>query len=113
MEIYYGISKRTSPITPQSIIANSINYNILSKENLRKSILFRGFFNLDKIRPEKEDTKETKKMKRNYFDSQIYNMCGKNIKGDKNKQIYGADDNQENYLMTKDQLVDTYNNSLS
>ena len=109
MEIYYGISKGTIPIAHQSIIANANNASVLSTGNLHKSILGRGFLKSTILRPEKEDTPEMKRQKKKFFESQIYNMFGKD---DKFKAIQESDENQENDLETKDQLADAYNNPL-
>ena len=106
MEIYYGISKGRIPIAHQSIIANANNSSILSTGNLHRSILGRGFLKSTIVRPETEDTPEMKREKRKFFDSQIYNMFGKD------GPIEETDENQENDLDTKDQLADAYNNPL-
>ena len=77
MEIYYGISRGNIPILHQSIISNVNNASILSTRNLVKSVLGRGILKSTIIKPEIDDNPEMKKMKKQFFDSQIKNIFGK------------------------------------
>ena len=84
MEIYYGISRGIIPITNQSIISNvnnaSLNnVSLISTGNLVKSVLGRGIFKSTIVRPEIKDNPEMKKMKKQFFESQIYNLFGKGM----------------------------------
>ena len=79
MEIYYGISRGNLPITHQSIISNVYNSSILCQGEISKSILGKGLLRSTIIMPEIKDNTEIKKQKKQFFDSQILNMFGKEI----------------------------------
>ena len=112
MEIYYGISRGIIPIAHQSLIANSNNSSILSKNNLGRRFLRSAI-----IKPEIEDNTIVRKRKKQFFDSQILNMFGK---GNINESINLHQDtieskneiNEVNENEKKDQLIDAYNNPL-
>ena len=79
MEIYYGVSKRIAPVEQQTILDKSEKKSILANSNITKSILGRGFLNSTIVKPEIEDDPEIKRQKRQFFESQIMNMFGKNM----------------------------------
>ena len=79
MEIYYGISEENIPLVHQSVIGGTPADSTLSGCNFRRSLFGRGALKSTIIRPEIEDNAEQKKMKRNFYDSQIMNLLGKNL----------------------------------
>ena len=83
MEMYYGISKNNMPLVQQSIIDNVKSESIINVNNLRGTFLGAGAIKSTIIRPELEDSVQAKKIKREFFESQIMNLFGTN-KGMKN-----------------------------
>ena len=117
MEIYYGISRGNIPLAHQSMIANANNTSMVSLGNIRKSILGGGMLKSTVVKPEIADSAETRKMKRRIYDTQIINTFGKSIKpikgGHSNITSINEDEEENNELETKDQLVEAYNNPLA
>ena len=74
MEMYYALSTRDIPLIQQSIL-NNISYLILGGSELKSTV----------VRPELKDDLEAKKRKKNFFESQLINLFGKD--NTNNKEI--------------------------
>ena len=79
MEMYYGISKNNMPLVHQSILDNVKSESIISVNNLRGTFLGAGAIKSTIIRPQLEDSVQAKKIKREFFESQIMNLFGKEM----------------------------------
>ena len=79
MEIYYGMLKDNMPLVHQSVIGEVPTISTLSSGNFRRSILGQPALKSTIIRPEIKDNLEQKKLKREFYDSQIMNILGKTI----------------------------------
>ena len=79
MEFYYEITRGNIPKTHQSIISNINNSNIFTQSDISKSLTGKNLLKSTIIRPEIKDNNEIKKQKRQFFESQILSIFGKEI----------------------------------
>ena len=96
MEMYYGIAQDNMPLIQQSIIANIPSESVNNINNLRGTFLAAGGLRSTIIRPELQDNVEAKNIKRNFFETQIYNLFGKAMvnKGMRLNEVKEEDENK-------------------
>ena len=84
MEIYYGITEKDMQFVHQSVIGEEPKESTINACNFRRSVLGKGALKSTIIRPEIQDNFEQKKMKREFYESQIFNMLGRYYTGSSN-----------------------------
>ena len=111
MEMYYGISKGDMAMVQQSVLANVQSESIVNAENIRGTILAPGGMRETVLRPDLKDTQEAKQRKKEFFETQIWNLFGKERasrgnEGDSSDIKRGNDDN---IIEIKNSITDPIN----